>query len=320
MFSNSNTGICARLVAAAAAFGGATLLTPNATAAPADVRVSISISGHDHSPAPRPIVQRERDYAGTLTIDGHVFRINTCEPVQHQIRDAFEHMGYRATCTGRAVRISTHHGGPEACWRNGDYTLEFRERRASVSVTPIHDCDDNDYGAHYRYCFDGTHGRYYTYHEVQRPGHGHGHAVAWTAVGASVFIDHDEDHHHSPAITGRTDDRSIAQPRYQPNDRRVTTAAPQARNAVTPPNVELRKRSVPAVREPVASDKAKQPEPKRSTAAARPAPIAKPTIVPADRFGGLKPAQRTNPTRLNDGAPRASTPAAKPSENKRAMW
>ena len=322
MFSSRNTGIGARLLAAAAAFAGASLAAP-AVANAADVRVSISIGGHTHRPAPRPVVSRERDYAGTLTIDGHAFRINTCESVVHQVRDAFEHMGYHASCAGRSVRVSTVRGGPEVCWRNGDYTLQFRERRGSISITPLHDCDDDHYGHHNRYCFNDAHGRYFTYHAVRNTDHSqaHGHAapITWTSVGASVFIDHDDhDDHHAHAVAGRTDDRTGRQARYQPNDRR-TTAVPQTREVAIAPNVDLRKRTTSPSNQPAAA-KARLPESKRSTAASSPTPAARPTLLPADRFGGLKPAQRTETARVNDATPKPNAPSTKASDNKRAKW
>lgn len=302
MFFNKSFGIGAHLVMAAGTLLGMAGAA-NAADGP-DVRVSISFG----RPIARPVVVRplpECDYAGTLTIDGRSFRIDSSCSVREQIHEAFECMGYDAWCVGRSVRIRTGRCAPEVCWRTGEYSIEFRERRGSITITPfVDDCHDHHGHRHVRFAYDaphgyaspGVHGGYRTYEEVSVDG-----GVSWRDNGLSTFVEHDRD--LEVELHGRGDDRGDSRERYEqvkPDDRRATNVRRDARvvdeRSSVPQRVNDRKRT------PEVSRKAVTPrvaETKRAEL---------PKALPSDRLGDVKVG-----TKRGD----AEKKAAKPSETKK---
>lgn len=332
-----NVGIGTHLVLAAGALFG---LSGQALADGPDVGISIRIgspvrvvsSGHHHH-------HHHHDYAGTLTIDGRSFHIDADRSVRWQIRRAFERMGYDAWYVGGSVRVRTGHCSPEVCWRNGEYSMMFRERRGSITLTPD-DCDDHYHGRHYRYGFDAGRGHYFAYNEVEMSGGG----TSWTSMGATAFVDNDRDLDDELRVfdrrgdSGRRDD-SDGGGRYQPDehrferrdDAREGSKIDDRSSRPAQPRVDDRKRTDITSRKPVTT---KPEDLKRTTPA--PAVIDKDKVkaLPADRLGdlkrdaGAKPRQEVKPSapvKKDDAkAAQSRTPAAKPAskgaDDKKSKW
>lgn len=191
MFSTNRVGLGATLVMAA----GAVLLSAGQVRADGpDVRVSFSIGGPE--PLCRPVVLRpepECDYAGTLTIDGRRFQIDTSCSVTGQIRAAFERMGYDAWCVGRSVRVLKDCEGPEVCWRTGEYSVAFRERRSTITITPfVEECREH-YGRHDRFAFEvrGGERHYQAYRAMDHAGPAG--ETSWQSMGSAAFVSGERD-------------------------------------------------------------------------------------------------------------------------------
>lgn len=282
----SKLGISTKTVLAAGAVLG---LAGSSLAAGPDVSISIRVGGWNApshvTPRPAPV----RSTAGVLTIDGRSFHIDADRSVRRQIKDAFECMGYHAWYVGRSVRVETGHCGPEVCWSNGEYTLAFRERRNSVTLTPMDSCDAHYHGHSYRYGFDRAHGRYMSYTGVTV-----NNSTSWVAAGFTAFVDSDRDLDDEIGKGGRENDAGRA--RYQPDERRhdrgndavkrVTTGenrSTDTKNVDTSKRTESRQPVVTA--KPVKTPTTTAPSDlKRTTAATRDTSRA----LPADRLGDLK--------------------------------
>ena len=72
----------------------------------------------------RPPQACEPNYAGTLIIDRHEFRILSDCSITEQIERAFEKMDFDTSCRDGAVRVSTGRCSPDVRWLDGQYCLK----------------------------------------------------------------------------------------------------------------------------------------------------------------------------------------------------
>jgi hypothetical protein len=283
MFSTNRIGAGAFLVMAA----GAVLMSAHAARADGpDVRISFSIGNGSVAPLCRPVVVRPEplcDYAGTLTIDGRRFRIDTSCPVREQVRAAFERMGYDAWCVGRSVRVLKDCDGPEVCWQTGEYSVAFRERRSTITITPFEDDCHDHYGRHDRFAFELRDGvrHYQSYREVAVVGAAGNSGSSWRSMGAATFVQSDRDLDDEVGRgDGRATERVGVQERPRTNDR------VDGRSSV-PANRDVVRRSPENARVTL-------PIERKREVGSKPADIVK--AMPSDRVvnskPGVKPAEK----------------------------
>jgi hypothetical protein len=194
------------------------------------------------------------------------------------------------------------------CWRTGEYSIEFRERRGSITITPfIDDCHEHHGHRHVRFAFDadtghaahgshGSHGGYRTYEEVSVGG-----GVSWRDSGLSTFVAHGRD--LDAEVNGRGEDRGDSRDRYEqvkPEGRGATNGRRDARvvdeRSSVPQRVDDRKRTPEAARKVVTP---RTVETKRSEL---------PKAMPSDRLGDVKVGTKRNGSEQK---------AAKPSDGKK---
>lgn len=193
-----NRGV-ARLLGLAGSLGVIGLFGAAPANAGDDFSFSIGIGAVYSPPVVERVVVREyvepvsyHCYAGTLTIDGRDFQIETDRNIASQMVEAFRCMGYWASSDGWNVRVNRSLSGPKICWRAGDYCLDISKdidqiclKPAARSTTWIVDYDwswDWDHGCYrdttyrYRYCSTWWEPRYHR--------------------GYSIFFHIGNDHHH----------------------------------------------------------------------------------------------------------------------------
>lgn len=281
-------------------------ITSVASAAGPDVRVSVSLGYHVPAPVVVQHVHHHHHGAGVLTIDGRRFEIDSSCSVQEQIHRAFERMGYDAWCVGRSVRVRTDCCDPEVCWRVGEYSMQFRERRSSITLTPILETCETHYGHHHRYHRDRHEGRYHVYAESVRAEvtGARGSDVSWTSVGVSTFIDQDDD----------SDDRSRRSPGTTRQD--VHSGVRLNKPATIDSRTRIEDRAskpVATVRPPIVANQ------KRSTS------DAAPRALPSDRVSTTtaKPAVKSPAKVESKSVPSTSkvtTPEKRKSQSRSSKW
>lgn len=306
-----------------------------------------------------PPVRRERDYAGTLSIDGRLFRIDSRYSVRDQILDALDYMHYDAWCVDEGVRVRRTVDGPEIWWYNGERGMIFQERYSTITLTPT-SCAPVDFGRCYRYRYDHGHGHYYCWTQVEVRGH-----IEWTSLGLCIQIGHDHDDHHHPRTDyrpryrerhesrirvdhrGRTNDSDIRPGRNYDRDRRDAERRDRIpdriddrssrpdfdrdRNRRTDDTRDRTERpdrpsTTPAPRQPSRDDLKRSPQPERR--------IDQPKALPIERREDLKrtpparqaepakqPSQKSNDTKPREQSkPSSPSPAQKKDDTKKSKW
>jgi hypothetical protein len=87
--------------------------------------------------------------AGTLIVDGRCYEIFDRGDIERQIVRALECAGYDAWCHAGSIRVRKECGGPDICWRAGEYELLIRRIGHTYSLRlvrcePVEDrCDDD---------------------------------------------------------------------------------------------------------------------------------------------------------------------------------
>jgi hypothetical protein len=84
----------------------------------------------------RPPEVCETNYAGTLIIDRHEFRILTDCSITDQIERAFEKMDFDASCRDGAVRVSIGRCSPDVRWLDGAYCLKVERWDGRIFARP----------------------------------------------------------------------------------------------------------------------------------------------------------------------------------------